>query len=393
MSQERPSGDVARTTLGVLSIGILIGASIAVLQPFLGALVWATMIVVASWPAFLGLQRKLGGRRWAAIAILTTAMLLLLVVPLVVAINAIVSHADGIVEWTKSLAKDGIPQPPAWVADLPLVGRKLAAEWKTLAETPPEQIVEKVTPLVSGVLTWFAEQAGNVGLMLLHFVLTVVLSAVLYANGETAAVGVRRFARRLAGDRGDESVILAGQAIRAVALGVVGTAVAQTAIAGIGLAVCGIPYASVLTAVCLILCIAQIGPLVILVPSIIWLYWRGDTGWGTTLVVFTVVAGAMDNVLRPILIRRGADLPMLLILGGVIGGLFAFGIIGLFVGPVVLAVAYRLVGRWVAEIDHPPELQEAPATPAPASGAQAGATAPAASAPPAAGAPPANPSA
>lgn len=364
MSQEPASRDVARITLGVLFLGILIGSTLRVLQPFLGALVWATMIVVASWPAFRALQAKLGNRRWAAVTILTTAMLLLLLVPLVVAISSIVSHAEEIVAWTKSLADQGIPAPPSWVEGLPLVGRKVAAEWRALAATPPEEIVGRVTPLVKGVLSWFADQAGNLGLMLLHFVLTVLLAAILYTKGETAAVGVRRFARRLAGERGDEAVLLAGQAIRAVAIGVVGTALAQTAVAGLGLVMCGIPYAGVLAAVCLILCIAQAGPLLVLLPSIVWLYWRGENGWGTTLVVFAVVAVGMDNVLRPILIRRGADLPMLLILAGVLGGLFAFGIIGLFVGPVVLAVAYRLVGRWVAEIDHPPELHEADLPPA-----------------------------
>ena len=157
----------------------------------------------------------------------------------------------------------------------------------------------------------------------------------------------RRFAARLGGARGENALRLAAQAIRGVALGVVVTAVVQSVLAGIGLALVGIPYAVILTAVMLFLGIAQIGPMPVMVPAVIWLYWDGHAGLGTVLLVWTAVVGTMDNVLRPILIRRGADLPLLLIFSGVIGGLFAFGVIGLFVGPVVLAVAYTLLNAWI----------------------------------------------
>jgi len=138
-----------------------------------------------------------------------------------------------------------------------------------------------------------------------------------------------------------------------VALGVVVTAIVQSAAAGIGLAVSGVPYVTVLTAVIFMLCIAQLGPVLVLAPAVGWLYWSGDPVWGTVLLVWTVLVGGLDNVLRPILIKRGADLPLLLIFAGVIGGLVSFGIIGLFVGPVILAVTYRLLESWVADIDHP----------------------------------------
>ncbi|MGH2361944.1 MAG: AI-2E family transporter, partial [bacterium] len=183
--------------------------------------------------------------------------------------------------------------------------------------------------------------------------LTVIVTAILYSTGETAARGVRRFARRLADDRGENSVILAGQAIRAVALGVVVTALVQSALAGIGLAVAGIPYATVLTAIIFIFCIAQLGPILVLAPAVGWLYWTGDPVWGTVLLVWTVIVGSIDNFLRPVLIKRGADLPLLLIFVGVIGGLVSMGIIGLFVGPVLLAVTYRLLESWISDIDHP----------------------------------------
>jgi predicted PurR-regulated permease PerM len=181
-----------------------------------------------------------------------------------------------------------------------------------------------------------------------------VIAAVLYMTGETAASGVRRFARRLAADRGEDAVVLAGQAIRAVALGVVVTALLQFVAAGIGLAVVGIPYAAVLTAIILILCIAQVGPILVLAPAVVWLYWSGDALRGTVLLLWSLPVCVLDNILRPLLIKRGADLPLLLIFAGVIGGLVSFGIIGLFVGPVILAVTYRLLEAWIADIDRPP---------------------------------------
>ncbi len=353
MTPRPPSRDLARVTLAVIVIGLMIVACLWILQPFLAATVWATMIVVATWPIMLRVQASLGGRRWAAVTVMTIAMLLVLVVPLVLAIVTIVDHADDLVAWFKSLAVAGIPSPPEWVEQVPFAGERIAREWQQLAATPSEDLVARATPYVRQAVQWFARHAGSFGLMMLQFLLIVAITAILYSSGETVARGVRRFARRLAEERGESSVVLAGQAIRAVALGVVVTAVAQSALAGIGLAVAGIPYAAVLTAISFILCIAQLGPILVLAPAVGWLYWTGDPVWGTVLLVWTVIVGSMDNVLRPILIRRGADLPLLLILVGVIGGLISMGVIGLFVGPTILAVTYRLLESWIDEIDQP----------------------------------------
>jgi predicted PurR-regulated permease PerM len=347
-----PGRDIARITLSVLFIGILIAACLWVLKPFLGAMVWATMIVVATWPMMLATEARLGGRRWAAVAVMTAAMLLLLVVPLTLTVVSILENSETIVGWTKYLASLTVPSPPDWVGELPLVGPKLAVEWATLAAASREDLSTQVAPYVRSAIWWVAGRTGGFGLTLLHFLLTLVITAVLYATGETAATGVRRFGRRLADERGESSIVLAAQAIRAVALGIVVTAVVQSAAAGIGLVVSGVPYAAVLTAIIFVLCIAQLGPLPVLVPVVGWVYWSGDVLSGTLLLVWSVMVGATDNVLRPVLIRRGADLPLLLIFAGVIGGLISLGIIGLFVGPVVLAVTYRLLESWVAETDH-----------------------------------------
>ena len=353
--------DLTRTVLAVLFIGGLIGFSLWIIRPFLGAIVWATMIVVSTWPLMRAVQAWLWGKRALAVTAMTLALLSLLIVPFSLAIGTIVANADGIVGWGKLLATLKVPPPPPWVGTLPLVGGKAAQAWNQAAAAGIEGLATTSAPYVVGVTRWFVAQVGSFGVVFVEFLLTVVVAAILYAHGEGAAAGATRFARRLAGPRGEDAVHLAGQAIRGVALGVVVTALAQSALGGIGLAVAGVPVAAILTAVMFLLAIAQIGPAPVLVPSVVWLYWSGRAGWGTFLLVWTLVVGTMDNVIRPILIKRGADLPLLLVSAGVIGGLMAFGLIGIFVGPVVLAVAYTLLAAWVNGEDaaaEPAERQE-----------------------------------
>jgi predicted PurR-regulated permease PerM len=353
--------DVTRTFLAVLSIGALIGTSLWILQPFLGAAIWAVTIVTATWPLMISIQGRLWGRRSLAVAVMTVILLCILVVPLWLAIGTIVSNADWMAGWVKSLSSFEVPPPPAWVKSVPLLGGDFVKAWEKVAVAGVQDFVKKLAPYGGSALRWFISEVGGFGALVLQFLLTVVFAALLYANGEQAASRIKRFGRRLAGERGEISIRLAGQAVRGVALGVVVTALAQSVLGGIGLVIAQIPFAGVLTAVMFMLAIAQVGPLLVLVPAVVWLYWSSSTGWGTFLLVWTLVVGTMDNFLRPVLIRKGADLPLLLIFAGVVGGLIAFGLIGIFVGPVVLAVAHTLLSAWVdegiAEVE-PPSQEE-----------------------------------
>jgi predicted PurR-regulated permease PerM len=346
-----PSPDIARTTLTVLSIGGLIVITVWILRPFLGALIWATMIVVVTWSLLLRLQRWLAGKRWLAVAAMTLAILFVFVLPFWLAVEAIVDNADEVLHWGQELGNVKIPEPPHFIARVPLVGTKISAAWHDAAGLAPEALKEKLQPYVVMGVKWSLAAAGTIGMLVIQILLTIVLVAVLYANGETAAKGVQRFGRRLAGERGVGSILLAAQAIRGVALGVVVTALVQALLGGLGLAVAGVPFAAPLSAVMLVLCLAQLGPILVLLPATLWMYSTGDNVWGTVLLIWTIIVGTLDNFLRPILIKKGADLPLLLIFAGVIGGLLSFGAIGIFVGPVVLAVAYRLLQAWVNERD------------------------------------------
>jgi predicted PurR-regulated permease PerM len=347
LSPTVPSLDLPRLIFGILFLSLLLAATFWILKPFLLPLVWAAMIAVATWPLLLGVQRRLFNRRGLAVLVMSTGLLLMLILPLTLAVVTIVENIDTLKGWVRTLGAAGLPLPPSWLGDLPLIGERLTAVWTQAAAAGPEGLSARLVPYANKVLTWFVNNAGGLGLIFVQFLLTLVLTAILYARGETAAGGVLRFFRRVAGEEGEMSVLLAGRAIRAVALGIVVTALIQSLCGALGLWIAGIPGVAVLTAVMFLMAIAQIGVVPVLAAAVGWLFWKGMTMWAVLLLVWTVVVGSLDNVIRPILIRKGADLPLLLILAGVVGGLIAFGIIGLFVGPVVLAVGYTLVKVWV----------------------------------------------
>jgi predicted PurR-regulated permease PerM len=339
--------DLTRTMLAVLFIGALIAACSWILLPFLTSFLWAATLVVTTWPVMLGLQGWLGGRRWLAVTVGTVLLLLVVVVPLSLAVAAIVAKMSDIAALGESLAAFTVPTPPGWVGGIPIAGPKVAAKWGELAALPHEELSARLAPYAGKALSWFSTKAGTGVKMFLEFLLTVIISAILYAKGETAASGVRRFARRLAGQQGEDMVTLAGKTVRSVALGIVVTAILQTSIGGIGLVIAGVPAAGLLMAVMFLLGLAQLGSAPVLIPAVIWVYAKDGALWGTILLAFSIVSVVIDNVIRPFLIRKGADLPLVLIFAGVIGGLVAFGIIGLFIGPIVLAVSYTLLESWV----------------------------------------------
>jgi predicted PurR-regulated permease PerM len=343
---ERQS-DLTRDTLAVVFLFVLIAASAWILLPFFTAVVWATMIVVATWPMLLMLQRWLLGRRWLAVTVMTLLLLGIFLLPFLFAIGAFVENFKEISTWTTSLSAFKLPPPPDWLGKIPLVGARATSQWQQLAELSREELTTRLSPYLGGAVRWVAEQIGGLGLLLGQMVLTVLVSSVLYATGESAAAMALRFGARLAGEQGEQAIRLAGQAIYGVALGVVLTAFVHAVLGGIGLAVAGVPFSVMLTVVMFISATVQVGVVPIMLCAVAWLYWTGDTTWGTVLLVWTLVIAPVDNVLRPILIKKGADLPLLLIIVGVIGGLLAFGIVGLFVGPVVLAVAYTLFTAWI----------------------------------------------
>src|SRR5262245_20091913 len=273
--------DLVRTTFQLLALGALIAACFWILRPFLAALTWAMAIAVATWPLLLRIQSLLAGRRSLAVALMTAVLLLVLVVPVTFGVLAVVEHAPTIIAWSESATTFTPPPPPAALESMPVVGPWLAEHWRELLAAGPEELAVRLTPYFKIVMLWLVSHVGSVGLLLVNFLLTVAITAILYAKGDTAGYAIRRFARRLADAQGEDAVQLAAQAIRAVALGVVVTAIVQALMAGVGLVLVGVPFAAVLTVAIFILAIAQIGAGPVLFVAAIWLYATRGPVWGT----------------------------------------------------------------------------------------------------------------
>ena len=353
MINARQPRDIPQILLSVLFLSLIIISCLWVVQPFILSFAWAGTVVIATWPVLLRLQRLLFGKRALAVLVMTVLLFLLFVIPIALLVNSLVDNSIPLI---KLISAGNVTLPDlAWLNSVPLIGDKLYAAWHGLLDMGGAAIMAKIRPYIGTTTTWFVGQAAHIGKLLVYCGLMLLFSALLYWQGEKVAYGFRYFATRLAAKRGDAAVLLAGQAIRAVALGVVVTALVQAVLGGIGLAISGVPYAALLTVVMIFTCLVQLGPLIVLIPSIIWLYWSGDTTWGTVLLVWSCVVGTMDNVIRPMLIRMGSDLPISLILCGVFVCFFVFLFFCLFIGAVRLAVSWRLFDAWLQEVPPPPK--------------------------------------
>ena len=348
-----PSGDITRVVLMVLFIAMLLTGSFLTLLPFLGGLIWAATVVIATWPLLLRVRAKTGKRPWVAVLVMTSVVLLAVILPFGFAVSTLLDVAHRAPEVLGDFMTRGLGPPPEWLGRMPVVGGQLIAKWQALEASGREGLVEAVQPYLLDAGHWAVSITGGIGAVTVQILLTIILVAILYSQGETAARGALALGFRLGGERGMDVMRLAAQAVRSVALGVVVTALVQSVLTGLALWMCGIPAAGVLAALVFMLGIAQLGPLPIMLPAIAWLYWTDQYVWGTVLLILAIPIGALDNVLRPILIRRGVQLPMLLIIAGVIGGLIGFGVMGLFIGPVLLASTYTLAKSWVAEGPQP----------------------------------------
>jgi predicted PurR-regulated permease PerM len=351
-ARPQPEGrrpDLTRTVIAVFLIVFLIVAPFWILKPFLGAIVWATMLAVATWPLMIRLQKGLWGKRWLSITVMTLGLLALVALPLTAMIIWLRENMSRIQAFLSNAPNYHIPPAPTWLGKLPLVGGKAAATWTSAAAAGVPALAAKLEPHVRGLAAWLAAEFLGFGSFLLQFVLTAAIQAVMFARGEQAVAGLKAFARRLVGKYGEQTVDLAGGTIHTVAIGVVVTALAQAAFGGVGLAIAHVPVAAVLTLAMFALCVSQIGPIPILVPVVIWAFTSKGVGWGIFLIAWLVATELINYILQPLLLKKAVKLPVLVTLAGVIGGLVSFGPIGVFVGPVLLAVTHTLLKTWVRD--------------------------------------------
>ncbi len=237
------------------------------------------MVVIATWPLLIRVQNLLWGQRSLAVVVMTLLLLLLFVLPVSILVSRIVDNSTPLVAWATQLDRL-IPPTLTWLDDILIVDRKLYNAWLSLISGDSSPLMRKIQPYIGKATSLVLEQIANLNNLLLNCVLMILFSVLLYLRGERIGIAVRHFAIRLGAECGEASVLLAVQAIRAVALGVVLTAIIQSVLGGIGLVITGIPLATVLTFTMFVLCIAQLGPLPVLIPAMIWLYWSGDSTWG-----------------------------------------------------------------------------------------------------------------
>jgi predicted PurR-regulated permease PerM len=346
MSEQRSqliSNAIVLACVAALLIGVL-----EVLRPFLSAIVWASIIVVATWPIMLRVQRLFGGHRGVAVAGMSSGLFIAVVAPVAYLLGTLVTRLPELRDLGGRLLAGPWPAPPEWLERLPY-GAQLSTQWQQAAAQTPDYWAALVKPYLGDLGVWLSQHVGTLGSTTVDFLLTLVLVVVFYLHGEALAKWTQRLARRVGGARGVESAVLAGQAMRAIATGVVVTALAESILSGFGLWLVGISSAGVLTSVIFMLCVMQIGPMPVLVPGALWLLFQHQVGWGIALAVWAVMMSVGEGIMRPWLIQRGAKLPFMLVLVGVIGGLLAFGLAGIFLGPMILAVVQRLLERWMAD--------------------------------------------
>ena len=346
---EKINATVIELAIRLALLGVLLYWSLTIIRPFIETMAWSAVLAVALYPAFSLLAKWLGERRRIAAALITALLLLIVIGPATWLALDLVEVLATIYERFESGAVS-IPPPIETVRKWPLIGEQVFQFWE-LASTNLRAALVNVAPHLRPLGSSLLGAAGSAGAGVLQFLVSVIIAGFLLSPGPSLVEAVAAFSRRLFSRRGDEFVHLAGATIRNVSQGVIGVSLLQTLLAGIGLKAAGVPGASVITFLVLILGIIHIGPSVILIPVIIWSWMTMET---TTALVFTaymVPVNLVDNILRPILMSRGLRTPMLVIFVGAIGGTLSNGIIGLFVGPIVLAVAWDLLVTWVREDD------------------------------------------
>ncbi len=353
-----PPSRIDRTiTLAVLAI-LVVGVFL-VLQPFLSAIVWAAILAATTWPMFHWLDNRFGNPTVAAMLV-TLAILLAVVAPFVIVGATLAENATRLTDYVRMLIDQGPPDPPDWLRRLPLIGDRAAAYWGSFAHDGASLMAEVKKQFEP--FKRFAYKGGAaVGEGLMQLTLSVFIAFFLFRDGRAIMERVRGAVSRIAPMRGLHMLGVAGATTQAVVYGILGTALAQGVLMAIGLYIVGIKAAPLLGLITFFLSPVPVGPPLVWIPAGIWLISQGETGWGVFLLVWgALVVSSVDNIIKPTIISRGSDLPFVLVLLGVFGGVVAFGFIGVFLGPVLLALGFALIKEWAA----PTHLPSDPAAPA-----------------------------
>ncbi|HTY85862.1 MAG TPA: AI-2E family transporter [Candidatus Acidoferrum sp.] len=350
--------------LGVVVLLILLVGCLLVLRPFVSALLWAVVLCVSSWPAYVRLLRLVGNRSTLAAFLTTLAMILIILLPFVIVGTTLADNVKQLTDAAKRWVENGPPAPPEWLAKVPTVGQRATDYWQSLA-ADTSRIWTDAQRFIEPVSAWLLKAGLALGGGLVQLALSIFIAFFLFRDGVAVGGLLASAIERIAGEPGRHLLTVAGKTIRGVVYGILGTALLQAIMTGIGLLIAGVPGAILLA---LLTFFASVVPVVgtglVWIPAAVWLFHQGATGWGVFMLIWGVGVANIDNFVKPWLISQGSDMPFILIFFGVVGGALVFGFIGVFLGPTLLAVGYRLVAEWISS--HRTELVSDRQVPEPA---------------------------
>jgi predicted PurR-regulated permease PerM len=331
--------------LGWIILLLLLIGCLLVLRPFTSALLWAVVLCFSSWPLYQRLLKLLRGRRTLAALLMALGMILIMLLPFFIMGMTLADNVKELTSAGQKWIEAGPPGPPAWLEKLPAVGHRATERWQTLA-TDSGKLLEATKRFIAPIGSGLVVAGVAIGGGLLQLALSIFIAFFLFRDG--AAIGQRLTTaiERIGGEKGTHLLEIAGNTVRGVVYGILGTGLVQAVMAGIGFVIAGVPGAALLALLTFFLSVVPVGPPLVWIPATIWLFYQGSTGWGIFMLAWGVAVSSVDNVVKPWLISQGSDLPFILIFFGVLGGALMFGFIGVFIGPTLLAVGYRLVVEW-----------------------------------------------
>lgn len=339
---------LTRALEATIRIGLIVILAIwcfQIVKPFIIPIVWGIIIAVASYPGYRRLKSALGGRGGLAATLFTLLALVILIVPAVMLSGTLVDAAQAL----SAELREGtlsVPPPPDNLGSWPVIGEPLYKIW-SLASVNLEAALRQIEPQLRSVGRWLLSTAAGAGLGILQFVVAMIIAGVLLYHAKAGGHAARTIAARLAGEQGAGFAEVAEATVRSVARGILGVALVQSLLAGLGFLAAGVPAAGLWALLCLLLAVVQIGIVLVLIPIVIYLFSTADTFTAVAFLIWSILIALLDNILKPVLLGRGVQVPMVVIFVGAIGGFLTSGIIGLFVGAVVLALGYKLFLAWL----------------------------------------------
>jgi len=325
---------------------VLIAGCFFVLRPFVSALLWAVILSFSTWPVFKWWTYVLKGKKTLAATIMTLLLAGIFVIPVLVIGLSFADEATNLIARIRQSFEAGLPPLPQWVENLPFIGSDIHQRW--LEWTTDKTQFENFTgPYLKQIRTYIFTGTPVIAQALFQILLSIIVCFFFYRDGEETAQSLESFLKKIAGERAERLIKVAADTTKSVVYGIIGTAVVQAILQTIGFLIAGVPGALIFGFLTFFFSLVPMGPPLIWIPATIWLFYTKSVVWGIFMAIWgTFVVSGVDNIVKPYLISRGGNLPFILILLGVLGGVIAFGFIGVFLGPTLLAIGYSLISEW-----------------------------------------------